>query len=70
MAQEREVTPAQIAIAWLLHQDDVIVIPKSSRVKHVEQNYAALNLTLNAEELAMLDTAFSAPARTIPLEML
>lgn len=70
MAQERGVTPAQIAIAWLLHQDEVIVIPKSSRIEHVAQNYAALNLTLSREELAALDAAFPAPARTIRLAML
>ncbi len=69
MARERDVTAAQIAIAWLLHQDDVIVIPKSSRIEHVKQNYAALNLALSAEDLATLETAFPAPAHTIPLEM-
>ncbi len=70
VAQARDVTTAQIAIAWLLHQDEVIVIPKSSRIKHVEQNYAALNLTLSREDLAALDAAFPAPARTVPLAML
>ena len=70
MAQDREVTIAQMAIAWLLHQEDIIAIPKSSRVEHVTQNYAALDLTLSAEELAMLEDAFPAPARPTPLEML
>ena len=69
MARERDVTAAQIAIAWLLHQNDVIVIPKSSRIEHIKQNYAALNLALSTEELATLETAFPAPAHTIPLEM-
>ncbi|MGB3291681.1 MAG: aldo/keto reductase, partial [Phormidesmis sp.] len=70
IARSREVTIAQIAIAWLLHQDGVIAIPKSSRVEHIEQNYAALNLTLSAEELATLDAAFPAPTRPTSLEML
>ena len=70
IAQEREVTAAQVAIAWLLHQENVIVIPKSSRLDHVEQNYAALNLKLSAEELATLDAAFPPPTKLIPLEML
>lgn len=70
IAQTRGVTPAQIAIAWLLHQDNVIVIPKSSRIDHVEQNRAALDLRLSAEELAALDTAFSPPKQPVPLEML
>jgi diketogulonate reductase-like aldo/keto reductase len=48
----------------------VIVIPKSSRIDHVEQNYAALNLKLSAEELAALDAAFPPPTKPVPLEML
>lgn len=70
IAQERGVSAAQVAIAWLLHQDSVIVIPKSSRVNHVEQNYAALELRLTAEELEALDAAFPPPTQPVPLEML
>lgn len=47
-----------------------IVIPKSSRIDHIEQNYAALNLKLNALELATLDAAFPRPSKPVPLEML
>nr|WP_242019466.1 aldo/keto reductase [Trichocoleus sp. FACHB-40] len=70
IAGERGVTTAQVAIAWLLHQENVIVIPKSSRIDHVEQNYAALNLKLSADELASLDAAFPAPTKPVSLEML
>lgn len=70
IAQDRGVTTAQVAIAWLLHQKDVVVIPKSSSIDHVEQNYAALNLKLSEAELAILDTAFPLPAKPVPLEML
>lgn len=70
LAQEKEVTPAQVAIAWLLHQDDVIVIPKASTLEHVEQNYAALDLELSPADLKALDTAFPAPSRKTALEML
>lgn len=70
IAQEKGVSAAQIAIAWLLHKDNVIVIPKASRIEHVEQNYAAMNLTLSDEELATLDEAFPAPSQPIPLQML
>ena len=70
IAQERQVTAAQIALAWVLHQDNVIVIPKSSRIDHIEQNYAALNLKLSADELAALDAAFPPPTKAVPLETL
>ncbi len=70
IAQNHEATAAQVAIAWLLQQDNVIVIPKASRIEHVEQNYAAQNITLSTEELAKLDEAFPVPKRPIPLQML
>lgn len=70
IAQTRNVTPAQVAIAWLLHQDDVMVIPKSSRIEHIQQNYAALTLKLNVDELERLDQAFPVPVRPVPLQML
>lgn len=70
MAQSRNVTAAQVAIAWLLHQDHVIVIPKSSRIDHVEQNRAALDLQLSGDELNTLNAAFSSPTQPTPLEML
>jgi diketogulonate reductase-like aldo/keto reductase len=59
-----------MAIAWLLHQDNVIVIPKSSRIDHIQQNCAALNLQLSIAELTALDTAFPPPSKSTPLEML
>lgn len=70
IAQQRSVTEAQIAIAWLLHQENVIVIPKTSRIAHVDQNRAALDLKLSDEELAALDVEFPHPTKPVPLEML
>lgn len=70
IAQQRGTTPAQVAIAWLLQQENVIVIPKASSIVHVEQNRAALDLQLTADELKRLDAAFPPPATPIPLEML
>ncbi|MEL6468786.1 MAG: aldo/keto reductase [Cyanobacteria bacterium J06623_4] len=70
MARARKVTAAQIAIAWLLHQDNVIVIPKASNTDHIEENYAALSLKLSQEELNALDQAFPPPKTPIPLQMI
>lgn len=70
IAQDRGVSTAQVAIAWLLHQEQTIVIPKSSRIDHVEQNRAALDLKLSDEELQLLNTAFPQPRQSVPLEML
>lgn len=70
IAQQKGVTAAQIAIAWLLHQENAIVIPKSSSIKHIEQNYAALGLELSSADLETLDVAFPPPSQRISLEML
>jgi diketogulonate reductase-like aldo/keto reductase len=70
LAKQRGVSVAEVAIAWLLHQDNVVVIPKSSNIKHVEKNRAALDLKLSTEELSLLDNAFPPPNRSVPLEML
>jgi diketogulonate reductase-like aldo/keto reductase len=70
IADARRATPAQIALAWLLAQPDIIVISKSADVKHVEENRSAADIALTAEELAALNRAFPLPARRKPLEML
>lgn len=70
IAQQRGATPAQVAIAWLLQQENVIVIPKSSTIAHVEENRAALDLQLAPEDLSALDTAFPPPAKRVALETL
>lgn len=70
LARQRGVTAAQIALAWVLHQENVIAIPKSSLIDHIEQNFAALNLKLSADELAALDVAFSPPTKPVPLQMI
>jgi len=70
IAAAHGVSPAQVALAWLMRQDDVIVIPKSSRVGHIDDNLAALDLTLTDDDLAALDRAFPPPRRATPLDML
>jgi diketogulonate reductase-like aldo/keto reductase len=63
-------TPAQVALAWILHQDQVAAIPRAGSPTHVRQNVAALELSLSDRYLAKLDLAFPPPARARPLEML
>jgi diketogulonate reductase-like aldo/keto reductase len=71
VARRHGVTPAQVALAWLLRQDGVVVIPKAVRPQHVRENRAALDLApaLTAEDLAQLDAGFPAPRRRQPLAM-
>ena len=62
-------TPAQIALAWLLRQKGVIVIPKAGNPAHVRENRAALDLTLTDEDLTELDRAFPPPRKKMALAM-
>ena len=66
----RDATPAQIALAWLLTMEGIIAIPKSSGVRHVEENRVAADLVLTTEELSLLDKAFPRLKERKPLEML
>jgi aryl-alcohol dehydrogenase-like predicted oxidoreductase len=62
-AQARGVSVAQIAIAWLLHQNVVTsVIIGAKRVEQLLDNIAATEIKLSAEELAMLDEVSALPA--------
>lgn len=70
IAARHNATPAQIALAWLLRQPDVLVIPKATNPAHVHENRAALDLRLTESDLADLDKAFPPPHRKKPLEML
>ena len=64
------IAPAQAALAWLLANDDVIVIPKASNATHLRENLGALEMRLTAAQLAELDRAFPPPQGPGSLEML
>ena len=70
VAERRDSTPAQVALAWVLRQPDIIAIPKAADVAHVRENRRAADLALTPEDLAEIDAAFPPPARKTPLEML
>lgn len=70
LATRRGVTPAQIALAWLLQRPGIIVIPKAGNPAHVRENHAALSLRLGADEVAALNRLFPPPRGKAPLEML
>jgi len=57
---EKEATPTQVALAWLLAQKPWIVpIPGSRRIKHLEDNLGALDIKLTTEDLQEIDTAMA-----------
>jgi aryl-alcohol dehydrogenase-like predicted oxidoreductase len=56
VAGKYSATPGQIALAWILKRSPVMLpIPGASRVAHLEQNVAAVDITLSDEDFAALD---------------
>ncbi|MDR3379730.1 aldo/keto reductase [Cupriavidus basilensis] len=69
-AQKHGVSPVQAALGWLLAQQGVIAIPKTSHRERLRENHGALALTLSTQQLAELDAAFQPPDGPHPLAML
>lgn len=70
IAKRRNATSAQVALAWLMRHDDVIVIPKAGTIAHVDENLGALDLLLTHDDFVALDRAFPPPRSAKPLDML
>ena len=69
-AQRYEMSPSQAALAWLLAQEGVIAIPKTSHPDRLRENVAAAGIQLGAGQLAELDALFKPPSRASALEMI
>lgn len=70
VAERHGATPAQIALAWLLHRPGVAAIPKAVQPAHIRANRAAYDIGLTPDDLAALDHAFPPPRKKAPLAML
>ena len=70
LAKASGITPAQLALAWLLAKDDVIVIPKCSNPGRMDENAAARDIELTTSQLLELDSIFPPPKGPRALEML
>ena len=59
IAQEKGVSPSQVALAWLLHQgSDIVPIPGTKQRKYLDENTSALDVKMSAEELRRIDATF------------
>jgi aryl-alcohol dehydrogenase-like predicted oxidoreductase len=64
LADEHNCTPGQLALAWVMHQgEDVVPIPGTKRIRYLEENAAAAELSLSAEDRQRIDDA--APASEV-----
>jgi diketogulonate reductase-like aldo/keto reductase len=60
---------AAVALAWVLRQPEVVTIPKATNPEHVRANIKAVDVKLDADDLAALDAAFPPPKRATGLDM-
>jgi len=59
IAAEKSVTPAQLALAWVLTRgDDIVPIPGTKRVRYLEENLSAVDVKLGPDDLARIEQAF------------
>ncbi|MGH7516480.1 MAG: aldo/keto reductase [Gemmatimonadales bacterium] len=60
LARRKGATPAQVALAWLLHKgDDIVPIPGTKRRRYLEENVGGARLALGSTEIAELDSALA-----------
>jgi aryl-alcohol dehydrogenase-like predicted oxidoreductase len=58
LAREKDVTPSQLALAWVLHRgEEIVPIPGTKRRRYLEENVAAVEIELDAEELERIEAA-------------
>lgn len=69
LAQQKSISVAQLLLAWVIRNDGVMAIPKASSVAHVQENAAALQVTLNSEELTAINQQFPPPLAKMPLDV-
>jgi diketogulonate reductase-like aldo/keto reductase len=68
--ERRGLSPAQVALAWVLSQEGIIAIPKASNIQHVLENRSAAEIVLSEEDQTELDALYPRPGGKVPLEML
>ncbi|MBD5560348.1 MAG: aldo/keto reductase [Clostridia bacterium] len=69
IAAAHNISVIQLLLAFVLHQQNVVAIPKAATLDHVRANAAALEVELSDQELAALDQAFPVPDHPEPLDI-
>ena len=69
VAEQRHITAMQVLLAFVLHHENVIAIPRSGKAEHVLENCQAAEIKLTEEEYRILDRAFPAPDHKVWLDI-
>ncbi len=68
VARRHGASEYQIALAWTIRHENVVSIPKASRLDHVREIARAADVVLDRDDLALLDREYPAPSHDVPLE--
>ena len=69
VADKHKITPMQVLLCFVLSQNNMLAIPKASKLEHMKQNIECLKIKLDKEDFGMLNRAFPAPIRKVPLDI-
>ncbi len=69
IAKAKNLSPSQVLLAFVLANEDMVAIPRSSSPKHTLENAAVRNVVLSEEELNQLNAAFPPPSHKMPLDV-
>lgn len=69
VSEKHNITPMQVLLCFTLSQDNMISIPKAATLAHMKENIACLDVTLDHEDLNILNKEFPAPTRKMPLDI-
>lgn len=67
IAKRHNATPTQVILSWTIRNSNVIAIPKTGSMEHVEENRHSIEITLTKDDLRDIDNIFPAPTQKIPL---
>lgn len=69
VVDKHKITPMQVLLCFVLSQNNMLAIPKASKLEHMKQNIECLKIKLDKEDFGMLNKAFPAPIRKVPLDI-
>ena len=69
IAEKYQISVVQLLLAFVLQKKNVLAIPRSGKREHVLANWAVRDLILEQEDLQIIDEAFPAPTRKVPLDV-
>lgn len=70
VAKRHNASAYQVLLAWVVSHQQVLAIPQSSNAVHTKENVLAGNIQLSAADLKLLDEAYPAPTKKLPLDVL